>query len=107
MKRIATFIIVVLVAAGIMAWSTPGLLNGVRLGLDLKGGFEILYEASPLEAGQKITKQSLTRTAESLEKRANALGTSEPEVTTEGTNRIRLKIAGVTNEAEVRKKMKE
>ncbi|MBE9915073.1 protein translocase subunit SecD [Paenibacillus donghaensis] len=107
MKRIATFIIVVLVATGIMAWSTPGLLDSVRLGLDLKGGFEILYEATPLEPGQSITKQSLTRTAESLEKRANALGTSEPEVTTEGTNRIRLKLAGVTNEAEVRKKMKE
>lgn len=104
MKRIATFIIVVLVATGIMAWSTPGLLDSVRLGLDLKGGFEILYEATPLEPGQSITKQSLTRTAESLEKRANALGTSEPEVTTEGTNRIRLKLAGVTNEAEVRKK---
>ncbi|WP_136606742.1 protein translocase subunit SecD [Paenibacillus dokdonensis] len=107
MKRIATFIIVVLVAVGIMAWSSPALLDSVRLGLDLKGGFEILYEATPLEQGQKVTKQSLTRTAESLEKRANLLGTSEPEVTTEGTNRIRLKIAGVTNEAEVRKKMKE
>ncbi|MWV45502.1 protein translocase subunit SecD [Paenibacillus sp. HJL G12] len=107
MKRLATFIIVVLVAVGVMAWSTPGLLDSVRLGLDLKGGFEILYEASPLEQGQKVTKQSLTRTAESLEKRANALGTSEPEVTTEGTNRIRLKIAGVTNEKEVREKMKE
>ncbi|MGN7357964.1 protein translocase subunit SecD [Paenibacillus sp. SAF-054] len=107
MKRFATFIIVVLVAVGIMAWSTPELLDRVRLGLDLKGGFEILYEASPLEQGQKVTKQSLTRTAESLEKRANLLGTSEPEVTTEGTNRIRLKIAGVTNEAEVKKKMRE
>ncbi|MCJ8011706.1 protein translocase subunit SecD [Paenibacillus sp. KQZ6P-2] len=106
-KRIATFIIVVLVAVGIMAWSTPGLLKSVRLGLDLKGGFEILYEATPLEKGQAVTQESLTRTAQSLEKRANALGTSEPEVTTEGTNRIRVKIAGVTNEAEVREKMKE
>ncbi|GAF06755.1 protein-export membrane protein SecD [Paenibacillus pini JCM 16418] len=107
MKRITTFIIVVLVAIGVMAWSSPSLLNNVRLGLDLKGGFEILYEAQPLEKGQSVTRQSLIRTAESLEKRANALGTSEPEVTTEGTNRIRLKIAGVTNETEVRKKMKE
>lgn len=107
MKRIVTFIIVVLVSIAVMAGTSPALLDNVRLGLDLKGGFEILYEAQPLEQGQKITRESLIRTAESLEKRANALGTSEPEVTTEGTNRIRLKIAGVTNEAEVRKKMKE
>ncbi|MCH1640436.1 protein translocase subunit SecD [Paenibacillus timonensis] len=107
MKRIIAFITVVVVSFGIMAWTTPDLLKNVRLGLDLKGGFEILYEASPLEGGSEVTKESLIQTAKSLEDRANKLGTSEPEVTTEGTNRIRLKLAGVTDEATVRKTMKE
>lgn len=107
MKRIVSFILVVLVTVGVMAYTSPGLLKDIRLGLDLKGGFEILYEAQPLEAGQAVTRESLTQTAKSLEQRANALGTSEPEVTTEGTNRIRLKLAGVTDEVEVRSKMKE
>ncbi|OBZ19243.1 protein-export membrane protein SecD [Bacillus sp. FJAT-27264] len=107
MKRLMSFIVTVLVLTGVMVFTTPGLLDKVRLGLDLKGGFEILYHAEPMEAGGALTRASLQKTAESLEKRANALGTSEPEVTTEGTDRIRLKIAGVTNEAEVRKKMKE
>ncbi|CAM4400731.1 protein translocase subunit SecD [Paenibacillus phoenicis] len=107
MKRIITFITVVVVSFGIMAWTTPDLLKNVRLGLDLKGGFEILYEASPLEGGGQVTKESLIQTAKSLEDRANKLGTSEPEVTTEGTNRIRLKVAGVTDEETVRKTMKE
>ncbi len=107
MKRIIAFITVVVVTAGIMVWSTPGLLNNVHLGLDLKGGFEILYEATPMEGGAKVSRESLIKTAQSLEERANKLGTSEPEVTTEGTNRIRLKLAGVTDEAEVRKQMKE
>ncbi|AHV98525.1 protein translocase subunit SecD [Paenibacillus sabinae] len=107
MKRLLSFIITVLVLAAVMAVTTPGLLDRVRLGLDLKGGFEILYQAQPSEQGQEVTRASLLQTAASLEKRANVLGTSEPEVTTEGTDRIRLKIAGVTNEAEVREKMKE
>ncbi|MGP0586813.1 protein translocase subunit SecD [Paenibacillus timonensis] len=107
MKRIIAFITVVVVSFGIMAWTTPDLLTNVRLGLDLKGGFEILYEASPLEGGGEVTKESLIQTAKSLEDRANKLGTSEPEVTTEGTNRIRLKVAGVTDEETVRKTMKE
>lgn len=107
MKRIIAFITVVVVSFGIMAWTTPDLLKNVRLGLDLKGGFEILYEASPLEGGGQVTKESLIQTAKSLEDRANKLGTSEPEVTTEGTNRIRLKVAGVTDEETVRKTMKE
>lgn len=106
-KRIIAFIVVVLATTGIMVWTTPGLLRNVHLGLDLKGGFEILYEATPFEHGAKVTKESLVQTAQSLEKRADALGTSEPEVTTEGTNRIRLKLAGVTDEAAVREKMKE
>lgn len=104
MKRLMGFFITVLVLTGVMAFTTPGLLDKVRLGLDLKGGFEILYHAEPMEAGAALSRASLLKTAESLEKRANALGTSEPEVTTEGTDRIRLKIAGVTDEAEVRKK---
>lgn len=66
-----------------------------------------MYEATPYEGGAKVSKESLVKTAQSLEKRANMLGTSEPEVTTEGSNRIRLKLAGVTDEAEVRKQMKE
>lgn len=107
MKRIIAFITVVVVSFGIMTWTTPDLLKNVRLGLDLKGGFEILYEASPLEGGGQVTKESLIQTAKSLEDRANKLGTSEPEVTTEGTNRIRLKVAGVTDEETVRKTMKE
>lgn len=107
MKRIVSFIVIVLVSIGVMIWSTPNLLNSVRLGLDLKGGFEILYEASPMTGGAEVTRESLTETAKSLEKRVDALGGSEPEITTEGTNRIRLRIAGVTDEAAVRERIKE
>ncbi|WP_239615230.1 protein translocase subunit SecD [Cohnella mopanensis] len=93
MKRIVAFVLVVLVGFGIMGAFTPGLLNATKLGLDLKGGVEILYEASPLTEGGVITTESLNRTAKSLEDRANKSGVAEPEVTTEGKKRIRLKIA--------------
>jgi SecD/SecF fusion protein len=106
MKRILSFIVVVLITTGVVIGTSPGLLNSLKLGLDLKGGFEILYEAQPLEAGQSVTRQSLIQTAQSLERRINALGTTEPEVTTEGANRIRVRIAGVSNEAEVRSMLK-
>ncbi|AUO07615.1 hypothetical protein QD46_16990 [Paenibacillus polymyxa] len=106
MKRILSFIVVVLITTGVMIGTSPGLLKSLKLGLDLKGGFEILYEAQPLEAGQRVTSQSLIQTAQSLERRINALGTTEPEVTTEGTNRIRVRLAGVSNEAEVRSMLK-
>ncbi|SEM68879.1 protein translocase subunit SecD [Paenibacillus sp. OV219] len=102
MKRLLAFIIIVVVSVGVVAGTSNWLFHDVKLGLDLKGGFEILYEAQPIEPGGKVTKDSLIETAKSLEARANATGVAEPEVTTEGSNRIRVKIAGVSDEAKVR-----
>ena len=48
MKRLVAFVLVVLVGFGVMGFLTPGLLNETKLGLDLKGGIEILYEASQI-----------------------------------------------------------
>jgi len=105
-SRLIAFLGIIVIMAGVFAWTTPGLVNDIRLGLDLKGGFEVLYEASPLEGGEKVTPSSLKETSKSLEKRIDAQGIAEPEITTEGSNRIRVKLAGVTNEDEVRDMLK-
>lgn len=106
LKRLLTFLVIVIITFGAIVGTSPSLLKQINLGLDLKGGFEILYEASPIEEGQSVTKEALIETAKSLEKRANASGVAEPEVTTEGTNRIRAKLAGVENQEEVRQLLK-
>jgi SecD/SecF fusion protein len=101
-KRIAAFLLTVIILLAVVAWTSPDVVKNLRLGLDLKGGFEILYVAEPVEEGKAVTRESLIQTAQSLEKRANATGVAEPEVTTEGNDRIRIKLAGVENEEEVR-----
>src|SRR5690606_17638316 len=103
MNKLLAFVLIVVITLGAVATTTPALLDKVRLGLDLKGGFEILYEAEPLMPGGEVTRDALNETARSIMERANATGVAEPEVTPEGSNRIRVKIPGVTNEAEVRK----
>ncbi|MCZ8514618.1 protein translocase subunit SecD [Paenibacillus filicis] len=102
-KRIVAFFGIVVIVFASIAVTSPNLVKNMRLGLDLKGGFEILYVATPIEAGKTVTKDSLKQTATSLEARANKLGIAEPDVTTEGTDRIRVRLAGVSNEEEVRK----
>jgi SecD/SecF fusion protein len=106
-KRFIAFLLVVLITFGIIGATTPWLVKNVRLGLDLRGGFEILYVAQPIEAGQKVTKDLLNRTAESVAQRANKSGVAEPDVTTEGTDRIRVRLAGVANQEELRKTLQE
>lgn len=67
-KRIAAFSATVILLFIIIAATIPRVLEDVRLGLDLKGGFEVLYEAQPLSPGGVITLESLRQTAASLEK---------------------------------------
>jgi preprotein translocase subunit SecD len=106
-KRIIAFLAIVVIVFASVAVTSPHLVRSIKLGLDLKGGFEILYVAEPIEAGKPVTLDSLRQTASSLEKRADDLGIAEPEITTEGSDRIRVKLAGVANEEEVRKITKE
>ncbi|WP_336784489.1 protein translocase subunit SecD [Paenibacillus sp. MMO-177] len=105
-KRLTAFLAVVVIMFGAIAWTSPALVKDIRLGLDLKGGFEVLYEASPLEGGEQVTPESLKETAKSLEQRIDANGIAEPEITREGSNRIRVKIAGVTDETAIREMLK-
>lgn len=85
-----------------MGITTQGILKNIKLGLDLQGGFEVLYEVEPAKKGQKIDKETLASTAEALDKRINVLGVSEPNIQIEGENRIRVQLAGVTDQTEAR-----
>ena len=77
------------------------LFKGLKFGLDLQGGFEILYKAEPID-GSKMTNEKLTATYKTLSKRIDSLGVSEPEIIVEGNDRIRVKLAGVKNPEEAR-----
>ncbi len=106
-KRLLVFILLIAVTFGVIVFtggysSSLNIPGHTKLGLDLKGGFEILYKASPIEDGKAVERDSLVQTAQSLEKRVNAYGVAEPEVLIEGTDRIRVRIAGVSNESKLR-----
>lgn len=102
-RRFLAFLLIVLVSFATIGLTSPEIVKNIRLGLDLQGGFEILYKVEPLNEGQALTQQSLREAAASLERRANVTGVEEPEILPEGNNRIRVRLAGVTDEAEVRK----
>lgn len=99
MKKIKftiTLIIILLVSV-ICAYFIMPLIDKINFGLDLQGGFEVLYEVSPLQKDEELTNDMLYSTYKSILKRIDILGVSEPEITIEGENRIRVKLAGITN----------
>ncbi|WML59612.1 protein translocase subunit SecDF [Neobacillus sp. PS2-9] len=101
-SRIIAFFLVVLIIGSTMGATAKNILNNIKLGLDLQGGFEVLYEVKPAKKGQKIDKEVLASTAEALDKRINVLGVSEPSIQIEGNNRIRVQLAGVKDQNKAR-----
>lgn len=94
-------IFIVLVMLVIMAISIPTLLKNLKFGLDLQGGFEVLYKVESLD-GKKVTTEMVTNTYKTISKRIDALGVSEPEIVVEGTDRIRVQLAGVSDSKKAR-----
>ena len=77
-------------------------LDNTNYGLDLQGGFEVLYQISPIKKKTKLTSDMVYNTYQSLVKRIDILGVSEPEITIEGEDKIRVKLAGIKNKDEAR-----
>lgn len=100
-SRIVAFFLIVLLFASTMGATTTNILGNIKLGLDLQGGFEVLYEVIP-EEGQEITQEILASTAEALNKRVNELGVNEPSIQVEGDDRVRVQLAGVHDQNKAR-----
>ncbi len=100
--RIILFFLLVLILGGLVGATTNDVSNNIKLGLDLQGGFEILYEVKPVNDGDVIDRKVLISTVKALEKRVNVLGVSEPRIEIEGENRIRVQLAGVDDQNKAR-----
>lgn len=99
-SRLVVFVITVLTILTVIVTCSGSVRKNMKLGLDLQGGFEILYEVSPLD-GKKLP--SMSAVAKSVEKRVDVLGVNEPDITVEGDNRIRVQLAGVKNADQARR----
>ncbi|WP_102026913.1 protein translocase subunit SecDF [Salirhabdus sp. Marseille-P4669] len=100
--RIVAFFLLTLIFAGIIGTTTTDISKGISLGLDLQGGFEILYEVEPLEEGQEINSTVMDATVQSLRERVDVLGVNETTIDIEEGNRIRVQLAGIQNQTEAR-----
>ncbi|MBL4951272.1 protein translocase subunit SecDF [Neobacillus sp. OS1-32] len=101
-SRIVAFFLLVILLGSTMGATAKNILHNIKLGLDLQGGFEVLYQVQPAKKGQKIDKDVLASTAEALDKRINVLGVSEPSIQIEGKDRIRVQLAGVKDQNKAR-----
>ena len=102
-KVIRNVIILILLVVALCFACIP-LFQNLKFGLDLQGGFEILYKVESID-GSKMNHEKIMATYKTLSKRIDSLGVTEPEITIEGNDKIRVKLAGVTDPEEARKQL--
>ncbi|MFG3246525.1 protein translocase subunit SecD [Streptomyces sp. NPDC048187] len=84
-----------LVALAVLAASVAiALTTPVRLGLDLRGGTQIVLETRSTESAE-ADREATDRTVEVLRGRIDALGVAEPTIVRSGENRVVVELPGV------------
>jgi SecD/SecF fusion protein len=68
-----------------------------RLGLDLKGGVELVYQGQPTPQVPKVTPQAIDDAISTIRKRTDALGVSEPEIQRTAADEISIGLPDVKN----------
>src|SRR5690606_23791357 len=100
--RIVSFFLIVIALGVVIGLFTPKVAKDINLGLDLQGGFEVLYEVEPVDKTQTTDRELLESTVQLLNDRVNKLGISEAVIDIEGENRIRVQLAGVEDQNQAR-----
>jgi SecD/SecF fusion protein len=91
-------IFVLLAVLGLIAASVAVIATKpTRLGLDLQGGVQLVYEASPTKQTPEVTPDGLDRALDIMRERVDALGVAEPELQRSGDRQIDVSLPGVKN----------
>ena len=94
-SRRRNFLIILLVL-GLLGASLAAIARQpTRLGLDLRGGVELVYEGRPTPRVPQVTPQAIEDAISTIRKRTDNLGVSEPEIQPAGANQISIALPDV------------
>src|SRR5450755_5155663 len=97
---------VLLLVLGLLAASVAVIAtHQTRLGLDLKGGVELVYQGLPTKQTPVVTQDALTRAVDIIRERVDQLGVAEPEIQTSGANQISVGLPNVKDFARAEKQV--
>jgi SecD/SecF fusion protein len=89
--------LILLIVAGLIAGSLAAIFTKkTRLGLELKGGVELVYQARPTAAA-KVNSESLEDAINIMRKRVDQLGVAQPEIQRSGSDEIDVALPDVSN----------
>jgi SecD/SecF fusion protein len=89
---ILLFVVALVAVSGIIIASKE-----TKLGLDLQGGLQLVYEGQPTGTATEVSGEDIEDSINIIEKRINNLGVSEAEVARLGDKNITVGLPGVTD----------
>lgn len=107
-KKLVSVLLIIVIALGLVVTlngvkigdlDIPNAKDNVTLGLDLAGGAYVVMEAQTDATGEELEKL-MEQTQAVIENRVNEMGLSEPTVTVESGNRIRVEMPGAEDAQE-------
>jgi SecD/SecF fusion protein len=103
-SHLILILLILLALAGTALLAVPGSPwhRGVKKGLDLQGGLEVVLKAQPPK-GHKLTSADLDRSVSIMRQRVDKLGVASPEIRKQGSNQIVIQLAGVHDPAQAAK----
>ena len=98
--RRRNFFILLLVAGLLIGSAVVVVQKPTRLGLDLQGGVELVYQATPAPQEPELSQESIDRAIDVMRERVDQLGVSEPEIQRTGTDQISVALPDVDDQEE-------
>jgi SecD/SecF fusion protein len=97
---------ILLLVVGLLAGSLAAIFTqSTRLGLDLKGGVELVYQGRPTTQQRVVTQDALQRAVDIMRQRVDQLGVSEPEIQRTGADQISVGLPGLNDFARAEKQV--
>lgn len=96
---IAVTVYIAISGINIGGYEVQSVADSMKLGLDIKGGVVVVYEAKTDATGDDLAKL-MTQTKNVMGRRINEFGLTEPNITVQGEKRIRIELPGVKDTQE-------
>jgi SecD/SecF fusion protein len=98
-RNLAVIGIVLMLLAASLAVIIPSspASKPTRLGLDLRGGVELIYQGRPTPQVPKVTPQAINDAIDTIRKRTDTLGVAEPQIQPYGGDEISVGLPAVSN----------
>jgi SecD/SecF fusion protein len=98
MRKRRRYLFVLLFVLGLVVASALVIANtSTKLGLDLQGGLELVYQGQPTGTATSVSGEDIDNSISIIEQRINKLGVSEPEVARLGNEEITVSLPGITD----------